>query len=802
VALPLLDDERLDGTFGIERLLSPRRLALVVNDSDMADATSAVEELCLVWGGSVGALIPHTHGDDELSARWAGYVHEAVIDDLAVRGLLPEQATDEAFKSSGTHAYSFVGGDPLLSVIYGLDRKPEDWAPVDCSLPASEDPWYLAYLGCFGAWPERPSEGYLRRTEFVPDFEFERLVPVERGGIESPGPADLVERLRRQGQDYPARIACDGLGLARAPEASHVSANPVLPSQDRKGAEYGSNLVVVYEPGNVADLCLLWNLRAAHGLFPGVPLAVPVGEAVEALSTWSRHPGDGFALRLFGLVVGRPWGLVSTSVDQAQLQSIANAAGGNWASADIDTVLHPGDRASRPSTDVAVFHRGRARVPGFSPADREMLARRPRAFGRLDLRVRLRPEGELLPPSRLLRRWLPLMHGYQGGGMECGSTKPDGLISLDWPAGWNVLEAVMRDRGFAVRPSRPGRAAVALLRRLGSLGEVEPLLSPVVLKELDRLGERSGRTFFEGRIRQLQADLAALGGGAGERSEAIERKLDELRLCPFETDQHELTFDQLKDIIGAPGAKEWLDWAEDRGLVVRGVHVRCDRCGATSWRAAGELAPPVICPGCGQPIPRPFRPDVLSFRYRASEMLLQVLSQSALPHVLALRWLCALLSSHGLYGAHPGVEVLDGDDVIGELDVVLLFSGGELAIGECKLTPRGLVQDEVDRFEALTDRIGADWTFYSVPAWAADCTPIWPSLQRELPSRPRWALTHEQLLTPGHDVFWSARANPFAWSVADDASRDAHHQTFIESLPKGLRFLQEPVHLDRMIFEE
>lgn len=43
----------------------------------------------------------------------------------------------------------------------------------------------------------------------------------------------------------------------------------------------GSNIVVVYEPGSVADFCLLWMLRAAHGFANRLPLGVPTTADVE-----------------------------------------------------------------------------------------------------------------------------------------------------------------------------------------------------------------------------------------------------------------------------------------------------------------------------------------------------------------------------------------------------------------------------------------------------------------------------------------------------------------------------------------
>ena len=253
-----------------------------------------------------------------------------------------------------------------------------------------------------------------------------------------------------------------------------------------------------------------------------------------------------------------------------------------------------------------------------------------------------------------------------------------------------MLSAVAHDRGFEATPSRPGRAATALLRRLGAFAELQPFLDPWILDTLKGLGARSGRAWFEQHVREIHEQLDLAPSDASARSRLIEQRLSELSLPPFDADKSELTWDQLQRLLSPAAAHEWLQWAESRELLVRGAGVACDRCGAREWRPATELAVPVRCRGCGQAIGRPFPTDRLVFRYRASEMLRQTLQQNALPHLLAGRWLAALLGSDGLFGLHPGVEFQDKNGKqVAEVDLVLVFSDGSLALGECKLTPRG-----------------------------------------------------------------------------------------------------------------
>ena len=793
----LLDDGRMEGTYAVERVVAPDRVAAVVDRGDLSDARSAIEDLCTTWGGACGALLPADRDDTDLPVRWDSFLKAGVFDRLAHRGIA---AQDPARRS--VFVIPEVRGEPLLSVLWGR-QDPDDWSVCDCSLPSPEDPWYVAYLACLGAWPLQPRQEQLRAAGLVDDYRFEQLLQVEREVVAEPGSVDLVARLRRPRYTYPAKLSCNELSLWRLPEAPHLSDEPGLPHPGWERSRYGANLVVVYEPGNVEDLALIWNLRAAHGVFPGVPLAVPATvDVAQVLKTWSEVGSKSWALRLFGLV-SRPWGLVSTTVDDDRLASWAEQVAGNWAVADVDTVLFPGQRPGRPSKDVAVFRDGRARIAAVAADDREFLRSRPAQAQAPELRVRLNPVGRHLPPSQTLARYLPTLWGYRGGGSEHDGGQIDSILDLDWPSGWHVLEAVTRDRGLRAIPSRPGRAATALLRRLGTFAELQPLLDPAVIETLTGLGARSGRAWFEQQIRDLHKSLNLSPDQALARSQVIEQRLSDLALLPFEADRTELTWDALQQRLSPEAAHEWLGWAESRELLVRGAEVACDRCHAREWRPATELAVPVICRGCGHSIRRPFPADRLVFRYRASEMLRQTLQQNALPHLLAARWLVALLGRQGLYGVHPGVEFCDETGKrVAEVDIVLLFSNGTIALGECKLTPRGLLQADVDKFEDFADTLGASWTFYAVPAWRSDCGEPWQQLPRNRPERPRFLLTNEQLVDPAGDVVWTHGTDPFRPAPADEAQRTTRHDQFLQRLAASIAWIEQRRHVDDALLTE
>lgn len=87
----LLDRGRLDGPQPIERVVGPERIAAAVDLNDMADARTAIEDLCMHWGGACGALLPIDRAATGLSHRWRSFLSAGAFDNLATRGLLSQQ---------------------------------------------------------------------------------------------------------------------------------------------------------------------------------------------------------------------------------------------------------------------------------------------------------------------------------------------------------------------------------------------------------------------------------------------------------------------------------------------------------------------------------------------------------------------------------------------------------------------------------------------------------------------------------------------------------------------------------------
>ncbi len=783
--LDLLDDTTVTGLYGVRREISPTWTARVVDRDDLGDALQAVEQTCQAWGGGCGPLLPMRRDADRFSAHWEQYANRLEVDFLATRQI-PGKNAVLANDSAAARVTESGWIDPVLLIFSSQERGPEAWRPVRVPRLAIDDPWCIAYAGVLGRWPDAPDAATLRTARFRPDVDFSEIITTAYDDAVDPSGLDLLGRLRDPQSIPPVLATLALLGRRESVDTTQRGSDGVLPRSDDVARQYGSNLVVIYEPGSVEDLCLLWNLRAAHGLWEMLPLGVPVTSDVPAIvREWTDK----------GTVQSRFLGetkcaLISCSVERARLDDLARACSVTqaWDVVDADQVLLPPRRPARTSTDLATFATGTTTIAAWSSSDREFL-RFPPGSGSLRLRVHVELERRRLPASRTLHD-APPIPVFRSGGFELQQSE-DRLIDISWPDGWTVLDAVVRDRGFVARRSVPGQAAAALLRRLGNVGELDPLLHQGVLAKLDYLGERQGISWFRRELRRILQAASEDDLPAG-----IERELAQLRTRPSGDDAYDVGHSQMSQILGG-GAKAttWLNWAENRGLLVRGVQVTCHRCGAKSWRTTDELAPPIICRGCGDAIVQPFPAHGLTFRYRAAEPLLRVLEHDALPHLLALRYFIHLFHEafdrpDRLYGGYPGVDIVDPatGKQVGEADVLLLFTNGDLVLGECKRRPAGLTDSELADFDEFAARIGAAWSFVATPQPASECGPIWRAAERGLPT-PRFALTGEQLLDS--PVFWSLGTNPLVWRQEDQQSWTNREQGMLNALPETIKWLDD-----------
>jgi hypothetical protein len=434
--LELLDNRVLEGPVAVRRGLGPSLFAMMVRD-DPAHAIRAIANCCQRWGGVSDALIPMDPDAAEIPYPWSLVVDGAVPVHLytgADGKDLRRIGSDDVLPGEPWVA------EPLLSVLAGQARSRDQRPRVKLALPAEDSEWFTAYVSALGTWPEAPDAKLLEQGSLREDLTFDEIVELTRESVEDPSGEDLLRRLRDATSSPPARAAT--WLLAPRPSPSRTSLELELPwgivgSLDRAVA---SNIVVVYTPGNVADLCLIWNLRAAHGLPDGLPLGVPAGASVvSVINEWIRE----FAYQPIGIGETR-FAVVSASVPPEELGDLATKLGPSWQVVQPGGVIRPLRPAIRPSTDVAIFEGGVAAVAAASPADRDLIARRPSRWGIFELTARFELLNRALPPIRALRRDHN-SSGFAAGGFETKPRRLDEIVEIEWPSGWLVLEAALRD---------------------------------------------------------------------------------------------------------------------------------------------------------------------------------------------------------------------------------------------------------------------------------------------------------------------------------------------------------------------
>jgi hypothetical protein len=789
----LLTEERLSGTRAVRRWLAAERNVQLVSADDVEDVASAIEEACNVWGGAYHPLVPIASGATAIVEPWATLVRYTMPTRTITRGHLP--VPEHVWpRDPGGHWYTKGGGELPLLVLAVLDRG-QGFKTIRSagSIPLGH-PWGVAYRGIVGALPATIVPDRLSYSGLRPGVAYSDLVTIQEVEPDETSADHLLALLRDPIVWTPVHLSCVKLALASAPTAGGFGRErPDFPMRFHEAGHIGPNVVVVYEPGSPVDLCVLWHLRAVHGLRAGLPLAVPTSADVGAVL---RRWWNDMAMQPIGFGGTKAY-LVSASVERSQLDAFAAAAGEQWKVCDIADVLQPSHGCGVESTEVVLFSNGQAQLAGLHPDERAALGNELVERVHHTFELVATPVSYDLPPSATLAT-AEAITSYRGGFVtQPGASRHS--VSMHWPSGLTVLDAVLRDVGMRGEPSYPGRLAELLLTRTQKVGGLVGLLDPKALGLLDRLATRHGMTWFKRRLRDVVIGDAQVPEDVESRLLAIEQRVAALGGIPSTEEQHGVTFEAARSALGAnrEGAGAWLRWAEESGLVVRGAEFHCDQCTARSWLPVADLAPPVVCRGCGRVAERPYPQDGVAFRYQGSEFLLRLFKEDVIPHALTFQFVASLFEPHfdrpgPIFGAYPGVTIRRPglNDPIGEADVLLVMADGRLGVAECKANAAGLDDDELTKLDLLARELNASWTLCATTDRSANCGLAW---HRDIGSadRPHYVLTAEHLLDAA--PYYAAGTDPFAWREQFQShggkalSDDERHQQYLT----GLRNLAE-----------
>lgn len=728
---PLLTSEPINGDTVIHRQLRPAGCAVILDRNDFDTATPAVIGLCDSWGGSAMPLIPVTP-QTSIDSRWHRILLQSNIDGIRRTDLLHEQERQR---------FCDIGGEDYRQLLLRiLADAPGDTVQTSRGVPP-DHPWYLAYLTMLGDLPDTP--GDMNTWNRLPaNLTYQDIVTIRSVGTDISA-RGLLALIR-----LPDAVSAVNLTQSKLqvgiPSATNRGLFPETSryewDDDRTSRRYGPNVIVVYQPGSVEDLALIWNLRARLAHPDGLPLPIPLTDTIsEDLDTLRGSNVEHY----FG--GGHNVALTSFSISQADLEPIAKRH--RFDVVDPWQLLGPIGGYCITSTETAYFTAGVATIPCFTATDTEALG--VSLLGQhqgTSMQLKTTVADNPLPLSATMRR--PHYYGefrYLDGPITKGGDLNQST-DVRQPAGMEVLAALATDANVTATESSPGRAAEQIIRAADN--KLSMLAAPGVINAIRELTRGRHASLVKTRLNQFlnQDDIDE----SADRYQLLSDRLDKAVGTPDVEEIGYLTFNQLKKLLCTTpaGAQRWLEWATGSGLVLRGVEAKCDRCGHKQWRPLSEIIPTLICHGCAHTIDNTHGFNHIEYRYRASEPLLRAMNHDVLPSVLSIRYIASVMGGRRgmVFGAFPGIEFRQRGSakVDAEVDALIVLRTGAIIVGECKTNARGLTRGELDKLWAAADQIGARATFAATLDEASNCGLEWR--ERSAPNgRPHFALTAEHL---------------------------------------------------------
>lgn len=687
----VLDDDRIDGAVAAEIRLRPARAAWSV--SDYEQACSLIELLCQLCGGAADILVP---------APDPGTVYEQ---------LLAASTIDVTVGDTASTLAPGLADNPYRRLPALLTYPENDKAaqrPVQQVVLDIDDAWHLTYITALGSLGEHFNATVKAELMLRKDLTLEEFITLKRVEPNMPGVADLLARLENSDVAPPVAVSMS-MFPSRPAGAQQNALDGWLQDRAAFSRQLGGAIVVLYTPGNVADLCLTWNLRARHGWARGLPLALPF--TTEGSSR--RELIDGLVqlvLRTGMRIGGWPVQLVSESIDTEHLLVLAQemkTAGQVADVVEVDDVLLPARPPARTSRTPLVFAAGQARAAVRTDRDRSELSVLSafRVLPRLHATVAL--DGDEVPSSAVLRRRDWSSPRFTDGGASV-TADSDELKLIQWPTGWERLAAVCADHGVNASPSASGRTALALLRQLGSLDDVRWLAHRPLINLLYDKASSSGMSWWKKRANEIAHAAAVNADDSDAAMYAIADAIAQVSISHGGESAATITFGELCTVLGKSAAQSWLAWAEDRRLLLRGIVLKCPECQHEQWRLVADLAPPLTCPGCLRHNERPYKETSLSFSYRLGEGLRRAIENDSIYHLLVARHLVVVMEGSPVpqVGIHPGVDLTrDGEQA--EADVLILLASGEVVPVEVKIRSVSFKQHDLDMLDRVVGWFGS-----------------------------------------------------------------------------------------------
>lgn len=746
----VLDEERLNGSIPVSVTTRPSRFAEAVRDTDLENFRELVSLNSQVWAGVSSPIIPV----DE-----AGYVHALYTEILPGEDIDGVPGMDRISIERGELKVESVSSSASFGSVFApstLRVKAKDYyLPLAIVDLADSDPWRDIYAICLGYIPDTIRPDLLKQSNLLEHVTADTFLEVKRDFVEGSA-SDLVRRLKDSNSITPREINLHRLAHGQKYRASFRDWDSDVPNPATIAEEAGPNIVVVCSHDDIGDLALLWNLRAAHSQSKVMPIGIPK-DCVDHATLQSLLDPD--AMWVNGIYQTRIF-VTSTSISVSELSSRIPSE--SFQAVSPRSLLTFGPAPGKHSTQIAYWDNGLADIHPFEEAfEAEIADLLPHKYVPWQLDVSI--DSQRFPRSGTLRKSSLNQEFFAGKCTITSSLRTREPVKVEWPSRMLTLKSVASSNSYRIQPSEPGKAALVLLESLENIWELDMLAHQPLIDLLQSMSERKGVNWAKRRAREQGAVYEA-------SPQDVAPTADELIEQPIHKFQK--AFGNNAKATGG-----WLNWAEDRRLIIKGFPISCPVCDAKDWAPVMSFAPPVFCSGCAREIRRPFPQGQVNFKYRLGESMRRLFAQDALGHLLALRYFVYLMSSGGMIGLHPGLDVMfeEKGRIAGEVDLLMLLANGDSVPIEVKKSFSGVHEEEVRKLDELSSILRAPWSAFAVMEYANKAPQEFSRNERRGKDleHNRILLTYDQLLDP--TPIHALGIDPFTWApltAEDIASRE------------------------------
>jgi hypothetical protein len=311
-----------------------------------------------------------------------------------------------------------------------------------------------------------------------------------------------------------------------------------------------------------------------------------------------------------------------------------------------------------------------------------------------------------LPVTRSATRRIHDMAEASDGVMLKTVAQASWPLDVRLPTAGQALEDWVKDHGFALTRSQDGRDAEALLRRLGSLDQLDVLADRKRLAVLQVLTPRS-------RVKLVRAFLSEAKKAGGQLdAETIKEQLSDIGLfLEIGARTASEIAGEMDKGVNKEDVLALLPPLIEAGFVRRVREVVCSQCHFRMLLTLAEQDEVVRCRACGAAASLPVvdksgrqEPELF---YRLDGLMARMMDQDVLPVLLTLRALKPPQERGELFFGWPGVEVKKG--TLPKVDIDLLVSSGASRVRcfEVKKNAGGLKAYQLDKLLTACSDLGA-----------------------------------------------------------------------------------------------